>query len=306
MKISIVTATYNRAALLTRLYDSILENSKNYSNIEWLIMDDGSIVSPDTLVKAWQKEATFPIRFFKQKNQGKMAAINALIPKTTGDIIIEMDDDDYFVPDIFCKIVKDYEKISNHDDIYGVIYEKQLTKNNRRIDSSLEGQVFRLYDLHYLKKADFDMALTFKSAYRKQFSYEMEQSEKFITEARMYYKMDQQKRGFLIRTEAIMICEYQEEGYTAGIKRLFQNNPYGYYAFFSEVFQYNQKGILFSKRLYNIKHFILFGYLTGKKYREMRKIPTGFNHFLFTLLYLPGRVVSQRKFGENNEKETSH
>jgi len=298
MKISIVTATYNRGHLLERLYQSILENSQDYSQIEWLIMDDGSRENTYQKVEAWQKEANFPIFLFTQKNSGKMVALNKLIPKTVGDIIIEMDDDDYFVPATFLRVVKDYESISQDASIYGIIYEKELTQNNRRIDSSLVGEVSTLYDLHYKKNADFDMALTFKGDYRRKFSYKLEHGEKFITEARMYYRMDQGMKGFLIQGDAIMICEYQADGYTKGLMNLFKNNPYGYYSFFKEVFSYSQKGILFKKRLYNIKHFILFGYLTGRHFFEMVRVPKGFNRFLFFLLYLPGRIKSKKRFGD--------
>lgn len=298
MKISIVTATYNRPALLARLYKSIYENSKQYLDIEWLIMDDGSDTSLQSTVLEWKKEADFSIRLFRQNNAGKMAALNFLVPQTTGDIIIEMDDDDYFVPNIFIKIILDYQKILKNDKVYGVIYEKELTQNNQHINMNLKGEIRTLYDLHYKEKEDFDMALTFKGDYRRKFSYELENGEKFVTEARMYYKMDQNMKGFLIQNDPIMICEYRDDGYTKGIEKLFRNNPYGYYAFFREVFSYSQKGILFSKRLYNLKHFILFGYLTKHKFLEMWKVPRGFNKILFMLLYLPGKIKSRKRFGD--------
>ncbi len=298
MKISIVTATYNRSDLLFRLYQSILENSKSYSDIEWFIMDDGSSEKLDNKVKKWRREANFPIFLFSQENSGKMASINALISKTSGDIIIEMDDDDYFCPHVFSKIVFDYQKILNNDKVYGVIYEKEFSQNNRNIKSGLKGKICTLYDLHYKEKEDFDMALTFKGDYRRKFSYELENGEKFVTEARMYYKMDQGMDGFYIEAEPLMICEYRSDGYTRGIEKLFKNNPYGYYVFFKEVFSYSQKGILFSKRLYNIKHFILFGYLTKHHFLEMCSSVHGFNKILFTILYIPGRVSSKRRFGD--------
>lgn len=297
MKISIVTATYNRPEMLTRLYHSILENSRQHANIEWLIMDDGSTSRLDLLVSGWLQEAKFPIYLFRQENKGKMAALNVLIPRTVGDIIIEMDDDDYFVPNVFIQIVLDYQKIISNEKVYGLIYEKELTSHNKKIKSTLVGMLRTLYDMHYKEKLDFDMALVFKGEYRRKFFYELEGAEKFVTEARMYYKMDQGMDGFLIRGIPIMICEYQEDGYTNQVQQLFQNNPQGYYAFFSEVFSYSQKKILFSKRLYNIKHFILFGYLTGKKFKDMKKIPKGLNKILFILLYLPGRMKAKRRFG---------
>lgn len=40
MKISILTATYNRANYLHKLYNSIIKNSNYGIYLEWLIMDD--------------------------------------------------------------------------------------------------------------------------------------------------------------------------------------------------------------------------------------------------------------------------
>ena len=40
MKISILTATFNRAKYLNKLYHSILKNSNYGIHLEWLIMDD--------------------------------------------------------------------------------------------------------------------------------------------------------------------------------------------------------------------------------------------------------------------------
>ena len=42
MRISVLTATYNRSKYLKRLYESIVNNINDKYEIEWLIMDDGS------------------------------------------------------------------------------------------------------------------------------------------------------------------------------------------------------------------------------------------------------------------------
>ena len=50
MKISVLTPTYNRSHLLERLYASLVQNSKFGIEIEWLIIDDGSIIPPKEIV----------------------------------------------------------------------------------------------------------------------------------------------------------------------------------------------------------------------------------------------------------------
>ena len=49
------------------------------------------------------------------------------------------------------------------------------------------------------------------------------------------------------------------------IMEQFKKYPFGYYMYFKEILHKNMKGVLFKKRLYAIKHFLLFWYLKRKK-----------------------------------------
>ena len=64
MKISILTATYNRAKLLDRLYTSIIVNNNNCEELEteWLIMDDGSTDNTKRIVGEYIKEGIIDIK----------------------------------------------------------------------------------------------------------------------------------------------------------------------------------------------------------------------------------------------------
>ena len=100
LKISILTATFNRANLLKNLYESI-KNAKTNLKIEWLIMDDGSTDNTEKIIEECSKEKKFDVKYFRQKNQGKMVAINKLVKKATGDYLVECDSDDYFTNEAF-------------------------------------------------------------------------------------------------------------------------------------------------------------------------------------------------------------
>ena len=54
MKLSILTATYNRGKFLKRLYESILNNLIDDMDVEWLIMDDGSTDDTNEVVQEFQ------------------------------------------------------------------------------------------------------------------------------------------------------------------------------------------------------------------------------------------------------------
>ncbi len=295
MKISILTATYNRAHLLPNLYQSLVQNHATYQDFEWLIMDDGSIDETEELVKKWQKEGLLDIHYYRQKNGGKMSAINHLQKYVHGDIWMEVDSDDQIINGSLAKIAKDYETLE--DDVHGILYYTKIDGVDIEKDAKLHHKVMRLYDFHYKYGHTYDTALTFKTAVRKNFVYELEQGEKFITEARTYYKIDLVDRGLLICNKDIIHARYEEDGYSKNIREQFKKYPYGYLKYFQELLNYPDQDILFRKRLYMIKHYILFGYLTHTTFEEMMNKVHGFNKFLVILLYLPGKCKSRLQFG---------
>lgn len=110
MKLSILTATYNRGSFLERLYNSIVQNLNGGLEVEWLIMDDGSVDETIKIVQQFIGEEKVEIKYKKQENQGKMAAINNLMQYVTGDLIVDCDSDDYFAPNAFKIIKEEVEK----------------------------------------------------------------------------------------------------------------------------------------------------------------------------------------------------
>lgn len=292
MKISILTATYNREKLLSKLYDSIVENYKTFKDIEWIIMDDGSVDDTKKIVDKWIKKESFKIEYHYQKNSGKMRAINNGMKYVNGDILIEIDSDDYLLPDVLSKVSKDYEKLSKN--VYGIVYKRKLIGKDNAVEG-IDNKVLKLFDIHNKYEYDFDMSLTFRADVRKKYEYPLEKDEKFITESRLYYMLDQEYDGLLFKDEEIIVGEYMEDGYSKNINKMFKQYPYGYYEFFKECLSYSNKdNTTFRKKLYFIKHYILFSYLTHKKMKTCIKEVDGFNKFLVILLVVPGYWKSKR------------
>ena len=97
----------------------------------------------------------------------------------------------------------------------------------------------------------------------------------------------------ICNNEYMMVCEYQEDGYTKNINKEFVNNPFGYYMYFYEILNdMDMKGVPFCKRLYVIKHFILFEYLTGQK-SKLSKVGVK-NKILIIILWIPGHIMSHK------------
>lgn len=289
LNLSIVTATYNRAKLLPNLYESIIINKEKDIQIQWLIIDDGSTDQTLALVKKWQQEEKIKIDYYFQENQGKMKALNEVIDKAEGDLIIECDSDDYFMPEAFKKIKKEYEN-NQEKNIYAICFLKYNTKG-QNMGNEFKNRITTMFDLYFKEAEDGEKCLVFYADVRKKYKYELERQEKFVTEARMHHKMDLQN-SIVCSNEPIMICEYQEDGYTKNIKKQLQENPYGYYEYFKEIFEQDMKGVPFAKRLYVVKHFILFTYLTKTKH-SFKNVKGFFNKLLYIGLWIPGTIKSK-------------
>lgn len=261
MKISVLTPTYNRANLLKKLYNSLVENSKYNIQIEWLIMDDGSTDNTKNVIDNFNKVDNLEIKYYYQENSGKMTAINKLVELSSGDLIVDCDSDDYFTKDAFEIIKETYEKNKTSlKDIYGFCYLKYDT-NGKNMGDNFKKEKTTMFDLYFKEGETGEKALVFISEVRKKYKHKLEHGEKFITEARLYHEIDLDYK-MICENKPIMICEYQQEGYTQNIIEQFKQNPYGYYEYFKEIFKHGMKGVLWNKRKYAFKHLLYFWYLT--------------------------------------------
>jgi len=115
--ISIITPTYNRANELKHLYKSLQQQSVNLGLFEFIISDDGSTDSTESMVQKWVEESEILIKFITQKNQGPGAARNHGMRVAKGDLILFIDSDCEADPDWIKIIYDEYQK--NSFDAFG-------------------------------------------------------------------------------------------------------------------------------------------------------------------------------------------
>jgi glycosyltransferase involved in cell wall biosynthesis len=92
MRFSIVIPTFNRAEMLGDAIRSALE--QNHADREIIIVDDGSTDRTQRVVHGFGAA----VRYLRQENQGKAAALNLGISASQGDVVTVLDDDDVFPP----------------------------------------------------------------------------------------------------------------------------------------------------------------------------------------------------------------
>lgn len=113
--VSVIIPTYNRAHLIGRSIQSVLDQT--YRDFEIIVVDDGSTDNTENVVKTFNDSR---IRHIKHKdNRGGSAARNTGIKLAKGGYIAFQDSDDEWLPTKLEKQMKAFRKTS---DEVGVVY----------------------------------------------------------------------------------------------------------------------------------------------------------------------------------------
>lgn len=289
--ISIITATYNRKKDLKKLYESLKNNI--IDNLEWIIVDDGSSDGTKEEVTKWIKENKFKIIYKYQNNMGKMSAINNYINLVSNKYLFEIDSDDYLMNDTLKKVVEDI-KNNKDNDIYGFIYLKNVNGKTLKIDKNIEK--ISMFDLYNKKNYKGELLILFDSKKRKEFKYELEEKEKFITEGHLFNKMDQKYKYLKVINRELLICNYKEDGYTNNIEKMFFKYPKGYLKYYRSMLCMPLKGVKVDRYLSIIKNYLFFIYINEAKFfKEIKKIKIK-EKILLILLYIPGYLKYKIKY----------
>lgn len=119
--VSIWTPTWNRAALLERVWQGL--NSQSYKHIEWIIGNDGSSDETVDVIRELGSRSEFPVFVITASTRvGKARMDNEGIARASGEFIVECDSDDYLLPNAIEVLVDTWNSIPEEDreDYFGV------------------------------------------------------------------------------------------------------------------------------------------------------------------------------------------
>lgn len=129
--VSVIVPIYNVGKYVSKCIQSICEQT--YSNIEIVLVDDGSTDNSGAICDEYKKKDT-RIKVIHKKNAGVSSARNTGITKSTGDYICFVDGDDYVMPDyveyMLGQITENKADIALTTQMFGNFDEKQV-KNDK-------------------------------------------------------------------------------------------------------------------------------------------------------------------------------
>jgi len=108
IRVTVVTPTYQRRAFIPTLIEIYRQQDFPKDQMEWLILDDGR----DSVADLFQEAAqTLPnIRYHHLREKMRIGAKrNWLNQQARGDILVAMDDDDYYPPQRISSVVQAFD-----------------------------------------------------------------------------------------------------------------------------------------------------------------------------------------------------
>lgn len=114
MKVTIITAAYNRAGTIGQAVKSVL--SQSHSNIEHLVQDGGST---DGTLEVLHGLGDPRVHLVSEADGGIYDALNRAIARATGDVVGLMHSDDFFANEGILERIADVFTDSSVDGVYG-------------------------------------------------------------------------------------------------------------------------------------------------------------------------------------------
>lgn len=232
--LTVFTPTYNRAYIITHLYDSLCrQTSKDF---EWVVVDDGSTDNTESLIKSFIAENRITIRYFRQSNGGKHRAINRGVSEAQGELFFIVDSDDYITDDAVAWINDTAQPILNDVGFAGVsgirIHPDGKAISTGFLQSVIDSNGLEIRSNYMIRG---DLAEVFKTDILRKFPFPEVDGERFVPEALVWFRIA--IAGYLTRyvNYGIYVCEYLNDGLTASIIKVRSQSPVASTTFYSEL-----------------------------------------------------------------------
>lgn len=238
VKVSVITATYNRAHTLPRTYEAL--KRQTFRDFEWVIVDDGSSDGTESLVHGWQAEDKIDIVYAWKPNGGVHTARNAAVAVARGELVLLLDSDDWCEPDALEELMNAWENIPSpeRESFSGV------TCLCHTPDGQLVGDKFPHdtmdaypYEMDWQYRIRGEKWGTQRRDLMLQYPFPVFAGEKFCPESLVWNRIGKRyKKRFINKSLRVY-----DMGSTDGLSRAFVllrvSNPRGYAAYYGELAQ---------------------------------------------------------------------
>lgn len=281
--VTILTATYNRAYVLPKLYASLVNQTD--SDFEWVVVDDGSQDNTEDLIKDYIAENKIHIQYIRKVNGGKHDALNIGIQQIDSEWTMIVDSDDRLTENAIAEIRRYATKIPQYTKsrkIAGISFLRAYPdgrtngikpERNEIVSDFIENRINNKDELA-------DKAEVYLTDVLKKYPFPVYEQEKFLQENIVWIQIALEY-DMLFLNEAIYIGDYLEDGLTKNVMKNKLNNPIG---------MYHNAALLMNRRFTlanQLKGALLFNIYYKLAHGTMRKAVMESPNTLFSLVGFP-------------------
>ncbi len=283
--ITIITASYNRAHLLRRCYNSLL----NQTNLqfEWIVVDDGSTDNTKELMNdILNEEHSFRIQFITKTNGGKHTALNASHPYITGKYVLLLDSDDWLIPDAIKIVIDGWSQYENDMSVAMVTFNKQ--KSNGTLCAFAKDEYIPTDVMHYkrVEVSSSDCVEVLRTKLFLKYPFPVFEGERFLAETALWYRAGLDGSCIYIN-KVVYICEYLEGGLTASGRKMRVNNPLG--GMYTSYLRMNKRCFM-KERIKAALLFVCYGRYANKNFADIL-YEAKEQKILCFFMWIPGNIM---------------
>lgn len=262
--LSIVTPTYNRAALLRNCYEALCGQT-NF-DFEWIIVDDGSTDDTEAAVRSFQTDK-FPILYRKKANGGKHTALNEAHALIRGRYVLILDSDDTLTGDAVDTVIAEWRKWEQNAAVGIVTFLKgENVKDPNCIVSDWDTPVDIMRYRRICTHGN-DCCEVIRTELFKKYPFPVFPKERFLAEGALWGRVSYDCKCVYVN-RVIYLCEYLSDGLTRAGRAMRIRNPLGgmYHA---NV--YLAKKNFLTGRIKNGLLYTCYGFFAKQSPKEMAK-----------------------------------
>ncbi len=295
-RVTFFTPSYNRAATLCRIFNSLM--AQTCRDFTWLIIDDGSTDDTLSVVEKFRKIAVFPIAYVYQENGGKHSAMNHAVSLVKTDFLIIADSDDEFVPVTTNTFIRIWESIPEEkkecfcgvccrciDQSTGKMEGRPLPQEPLDISKA---------DLQLKLRLDYEACSMYRTAVLKEFPFpEPPEHLPFFPETVVWHTMA--KKYILRCTNDCLRVRYHDQGNSVTKNKSYTRHRMNIYLW--EYYVNNELDYFRYYPMRFVKSFVGFcrdGILCGYSYKMlMKRLNTRYKKAVTSLFYPAGWILAK-------------
>ena len=282
--LSICLPVFNRKNEILKFLNSI----DFFDNIELIIVDDGSTQNIGELFNKDNKYK-FKFKYIKTKNRGRSSAICDAIRSSSGEYIMIMDSDDYFLPNGIQEIINE---IKNNFFIKCFVFGTEILYNGKKIINKPPKSICtNLIKLRADYKVQGDLKEIVKKNYILKCLYEKSYEYRFTPTSLIWSKLSELVACHTI-DKCVAVKTYKKEGISASISQIKFENA----GAFCDLFRINMNSNLYNSFSFRLKSKIqYYRYLFSSNRIEKKTFSNILHYVVGYLLYLTDKIKFKNK-----------